>query len=295
MKTMNKKEKIALGTAQFGLPYGVANHAGQVPPYEIRKILKSARQAGVATLDTAIAYGESEQALGQQNLQEFTVVTKLPEVPADCTSVTEWVNQQLQASLERLGISSLDGLLLHRPSQLLQPFGSELYQAMLGLRQQGLVRRIGISVYDPTELQALCDVYQFNLVQAPFNILDQRLVQSGWIEKLSRMGTALHVRSVFMQGLLLMEKSNRPNKFARWNSVWEEWEQWLNITGQTPVEACLRHALSIPQIERVIVGVDSVVQWQDILKAADGPSPAPPEGLGCTDVELLNPSNWNSL
>lgn len=295
MNSVAKTGKLALGTAQFGSPYGVANQAGQVPRVQVELILELARKAGATTLDTAIAYGESERVLGQCDLRGFSVVTKLPEVPANCESVTEWVRQQLHASLERLGINSLDGLLLHRPGQLLGPSGGELYQALLGLRQEGLVRRIGISIYGPDELEDLGDSYHFDLVQAPFSILDKRLEQSGWLEKLPQMGTALHVRSIFMQGLLLMPKKSRPEKFAPWDSLWEEWEQWLKTTQQSPVEACLKHALAIPQIERVVVGVDSASQWREILAAAEGTDCAPPETLACTDIALLNPSNWNKL
>src|SRR5690554_5992846 len=91
MSIVNRQNRLALGTVQFGLPYGVANQSGQVSLEEVGQILESARQAGVRTLDTATAYGESEVILGQQDLQEFAVVTKLPEVPADCLDVSGWV------------------------------------------------------------------------------------------------------------------------------------------------------------------------------------------------------------
>jgi aryl-alcohol dehydrogenase-like predicted oxidoreductase len=292
---MDKTKKLALGTAQFGLPYGVVNQSGQIPNDEIKQILETAGQADVTTLDTAIAYGESERVLGLQDLRKFSVITKLPSVPDGCSNVTDWVQEQFHASLERLRLKSLDGLLLHRPGQLLEPIGHELYQAMLALRQQGLVRRIGISVYGTEELEALLDSYQFDLVQAPFNLLDKRLSKSGWFERFDRSGTALHVRSVFMQGLLLIAKKDRPTKFERWGPLWAQWEQWLNDTGQTPLEACLRHALAVPQIERIVVGVDSISQWNDILSACEGPVISPPESLACNDIELLNPSFWNHL
>lgn len=287
--------KLALGTVQFGLPYGIANQSGQVSPEEVGLILESAQQAGVRTLDTATAYGESEKVLGQQNLQGFAVVTKLPEVPANCLDVFGWVQSQLHASLERLGISAVDGLLLHRPGQLLEAHGAELFGALQALREQKLARRIGISAYSPEELDSLCQRYHFDLIQAPFNILDKRLVRAGWLERLQREGTDLHVRSVFMQGLLLMKPGERPAKFARWEALWSRWERWLAESGQSPLQACLRHALGIAEIERVVVGVDSLAQWQEILQAATAPcSPVPP-GLECLDIELLNPSLWNNL
>lgn len=295
VNTVDRVSRLALGTAQFGLNYGVANQSGQVSADEVGQILEAARQAGVMTLDTATAYGESERVLGLQNLRGFSIITKLPEMPADCSSVAGWVESQLHASLERLGLSAIDGLLLHRPGQLLEPHGQELYRALQAQREQGLVSRIGISVYGPEELEALCSSYHFDLVQAPFNVLDKRLSLSGWIERLQRGGTDLHVRSVFMQGLLLMSSEHRPAKFGRWASQWSRWEQWLADTRQSPLEACLRNALGMSQIERVVIGVDSPSQWQDILQASAGNCPPIPPELGCTDIELLNPSLWSRL
>lgn len=287
--------KLALGTAQFGLPYGIANQLGQVSPEEVALILDAARQAGVHTLDTATAYGDSETVLGLQNLRGFSIVTKLSSIPAECMDVPGWVESQLCSSLERLKVSSIDGLLLHRPSELLGEHGETLFNVLQRLRVQGLVRRIGVSVYSPEELYLLYQRYHFDLVQAPFNIFDKRLVNSGWLERLPLEATDLHVRSIFMQGLLLMEYGERPAKFARWDSLWVKWRIWLSQTNQSPLQACLRHALAVSQIEKVVVGVDSLAQWQGILQAAEGDCPVVPAELQCADIELLNPSLWNHL
>ncbi|MBG0840016.1 aldo/keto reductase [Ectopseudomonas toyotomiensis] len=295
MSTVERLSRLALGTVQFGLSYGVANQSGQVSPEEVGLILDAARNAGVRTLDTATAYGESEKVLGQQDLRGFAVVTKLPEIPADCVDVSAWVEAQLHTSLVRLGLLAVDGLLLHRPAQLLGAHGAALFAALQAQREQGLVRRIGVSVYSPEELDALCQRYHFDLIQAPFNVLDKRLEQSGWLERLRRGGTDLHVRSVFMQGLLLMPSEERPAKFTRWEPLWALWQRWLAESGQSPLQACLRHALAVPQIERVVVGVDSLAQWQAILQSAAGTCPAVPSELQCADIELLNPSLWNHL
>ncbi|TRO12864.1 aldo/keto reductase [Ectopseudomonas mendocina] len=295
MSTVERMSRLALGTVQFGLSYGVANQSGQVSPEEVGLILDAARNSGVRTLDTATAYGESEKVLGQQDLRGFAVVTKLPEIPADCVDVSAWVEAQLHTSLVRLGLSAVDGLLLHRPAQLLGAHGAALFAALQAQREQGLVRRIGVSVYSPEELDTLCQRYHFDLIQAPFNVLDKRLEQSGWLDRLQREGTDLHVRSVFMQGLLLMPSEERPAKFARWQPLWALWQRWLAESGQSPLQACLRHALAVPQIERVVVGVDSLAQWQAILQSAAGPCPVVPSELQCADIELLNPSLWNHL
>lgn len=286
--------KLALGTVQFGLPYGIANQQGQVGVDEVGRILDRAREFGVDTLDTAIAYGESERVLGEFDLSGFKVVTKLSAIPDACDDVSGWVERQLAESLARLGLQRVDAVLLHRPAQLLEPQGDALYAALAGLREQGLAGRIGASVYDAEELERLCQRFALDLVQAPYNIIDHRLDESGWLQRLSRQGTALHVRSVFLQGLLLMSREQRPAHFEHWQSLWDCWDSWLEEHQLSPLQATLRYALNQPLIERVVVGVDSAQQWQQILQAAAGDCPPVPAELGTTDPALLNPALWKT-
>lgn len=292
---LNKKQKIALGTVQFGIPYGIANQQGQVIESEAQNILDLARTNGIHTLDTAIAYGESERVLGGMSLDGFDIITKLPSIPNACTDISGWVERELEGSLSRLKVSKIDALLLHSPDQLTSAIGQTLYKALLKQRNEGIVKRIGISVYSPDELSILVKNFQFDLIQAPFNIIDNRLKKDGLFERIALSGTKLHVRSVFMQGLLLMSATSRPEKFNRWSSLWLTWDKWLKEVNLTPLQACLRYALSVPEIEKVILGVDSSVQLSEILRATEGSCPIPPLALNCSDLELLNPSLWNNL
>ena len=286
--------KIALGTVQFGLPYGISNTTGQTPLAEAKAILTLARSAGIQTLDTAIAYGNSEASLGALDVSGWQVITKLPEMPVTGeASVRDWVKTQLDGSLNRLGLASVHGLLLHRPAQLQGPDGLALYQALLEERERGRVSKIGISVYGPEELDQLPAALKLDIVQAPFNILDHRMARTGWITRLQETGCELHVRSIFLQGLLLMKTAARPAYFSRWDALWQTWDSWLRDAGLTPLEACLRHALSYPGIAKVVLGVDNAAHLADILAAAEGEPPLPPPGLVVEDTKLLNPALWN--
>jgi hypothetical protein len=287
--------RLALGTVQFGLNYGVANRQGQVGLEQAAKIVALARSSGIDTLDTAIAYGESEATLGRLDLQGLHLITKLPALPDTCADIAGWVDAQLTSSLSRLGCGRVHGLLLHRPEQLLGAQGRELYRALCELKRQGRVQKIGVSMYEPQELDRLFAEMHFDLVQAPFSLLDTRLVDSGWLQRLPAEGCELHVRSVFMQGLLLMQAHERPTKFSRWAPLWREWHDWLQSCGLTPIQACLRHALSFAEISRVVVGVDSAQQLEEIVQASSGELPEIPSMLHCSDLDLLNPSRWNQL
>jgi len=287
--------RLALGTVQFGLRYGVANTSGQVSPDEVTAILQQARAAGVDTLDTAIAYGDSEQRLGEIGVEGWRVVSKLPAMPGDCTDAADWVEEAVECSLRRLNIDCLYGLLLHRSQQLLEPRGEDLYAALVELKDKGLVEKFGVSIYDPEELDRLWSRFQLDLVQAPFNILDRRIETSGWLIRMRQAGTEVHVRSVFLQGLLLMEANRRPEKFDRWQPLWDRWNQWLIEQALTPVQACLGFAMSRPEVDRVVVGVDNRRQLGEILSAAQTRVPALPTMLKTDDLDLINPSRWDTL
>ena len=286
--------RLALGTVQFGLRYGVANELGQISREGAAMILERARSAEIDTLDTAISYGESEKVLGDVGVAQWRVVTKLPPLPNDA-ELEPWVLDSVRESLERLGIPKLYGLLLHRPEQLLGARGDSLYRGLLMLKEQGKVVNIGISVRDPSELDAIWPRYRFDLIQAPFNVLDRRLADSGWLNRLSDERVEVHVRSVFLQGLLLVHPSRLPAKFARWRPLWQDWHRWLNENKLSALHACLGFALSAPQIMRVLVGVDSRAQLEEILASATDVSQVPPISLACADLNLINPSRWDCL
>lgn len=287
--------KLALGTVQFGQSYGVANKAGQVPAAEAKAILEYAASTGINMLDTAVGYGNSEQRLGEIGIHEWQVVSKIPAVPDGCGDIMGWVTESVQSSLQRLGLPRLYALLLHKPQQLLGADGGQIYAALQQLRETGLVQKIGTSIYAPAELDDLCRRYEFDVVQAPFNLLDWRLIESGWMSRLANSGVELHVRSIFLQGLLLMPSSDRPAKFNRWQAQWSAYSDWLRSAELTPLQACVRHSMSFPEVTRVIVGVDNSDQLRSIFEAASGPVPIPPSALQVHDCDLLNPSVWATL
>jgi aryl-alcohol dehydrogenase-like predicted oxidoreductase len=288
-------ERLVLGTVQFGLEYGVANRGGQVSAEDAATILDRALEMGIDTLDTAIAYGASEETLGRIGVQAWNVVTKLPAVPESIDDIDGWVEDAVNGSLRRLRISTLHGLLLHDPRQLAGTMGDRLFEALAHLKEQRLVEKIGISIYHPTDLDALCGRYSLDLVQAPFNVLDRRLATSGWLTRLHDAGTEVHIRSVFLQGLLLMPTRRRPPSFSRWQPLWDRWDNWLSYSNLTALRASLGFALSQPDVDRVVVGVDSVEQLEEIFAAVGAAVPAPPMELMTDDLDLIDPSRWKKL
>lgn len=286
--------RLALGTVQFGLEYGIANRTGQVAGDDIRRIIRRAREAGIETLDTAVAYGSAELCLGEVGVDGWRIVTKLPPLPQG-TSSAMWVRSQIGESLARLKVERLYGLMLHQPAALFGAQGAALYRAMEEAKRDGLVDKIGISAYGPEEIQSVAELFPLDIVQAPFNVIDQRVHKSGCLAWMHQQGIEFHARSVFLQGLLLMAPDQRPPRFSRWDGLWQAWHGWLAGNRLTPLSACLGFAIADARVSRVVVGVDSLAQLDGIVESVRGAPTMPvlPAELTSEDPLLINPSNWS--
>jgi aryl-alcohol dehydrogenase-like predicted oxidoreductase len=286
--------RLALGTVQFGTNYGVANVSGQVSPEQAAKILAECRSAGIDTLDTAVAYGDSEERLGNLGVQDWKVISKLPPLPGSVVDVREWARLQVRDSLYRLRVDQLDGLLLHRPSDILGPTGGAYARALQEIKDEGLAVAIGFSIYSPDELEALCSALHPDIIQAPYNMLDRRLVSSGWMDRLGAKGVRIHTRSAFLQGALLFPATARPPWFDRWQSLWQALSDACALSELTPLDLSLGFVLAQPAIERVVVGVDSVSHIRQVIAAAKKPMPSAFPDIESHDLELIEPTRWKT-
>ena len=289
--------KLALGTVQFGMNYGISNDSGQVCWTEAKKIVEFGRQNDIKILDTAISYGSSEEVLGRIGVSNFNIITKLPALPKGCDDVCLWLENQVLDSLKRLHVSSLYAILLHRSQDLTGPYGRNLINGLNRIRASNLVQNIGVSIYDPSELRYIVDLIQVDLVQAPLNLLDRRLETSGWLSRLHSEGIEVHTRSTFLQGLLLMQRQQIPSKFQPWESLWDSWSIRLKEANVSALMACLSYPLSLPQVKHIVVGVQGLEQLQAILEASklNVHQQFDFSFMAVDDPMLINPSNWSFL
>ena len=289
--------KLALGTVQFGINYGINSIAGKVKFNEVLDIINYARNHDIGLLDTAPGYGNSEQVLGDANTHDFKIVTKTRYFDQAVISDKEvsLLTSDFNKSLQSLKQESLYGVLVHNADDLLKPGADKVFKQLQILKQKGQITKIGVSIYSEEQLQKIIDSFDIDLVQLPFNILDKRLKDSGILNNIIAQGIEVHARSVFLQGLLLMTEQSRPKQFDRWSNLWKLWHEWLTDNQLTALEATIRHVISTSEISKVLVGVHSTDQLRDIVKAADGNLPTIPEDLFTFDNDLLNPSNWNNL
>ena len=284
--------KLAIGTAQLGSAYGIANTSGILPEKEMKKILDRATLEGINTIDTAKSYGESEIILGNSCVDNFKVITKLPTVPDNCLNIEKWVDNYIERSLISLKLKKIYGILLHNPNQLLSDSGKVLFRALESYKKNGVISKIGISIYSPSQLDLILPKFSIDIVQAPFNIVDRRILNSGWLEKLSKKNIETHIRSVFLQGLLLMQYEKIPNQFSNWNRVWLKWKNWLLDNEISPVHACISFVDSFQEVDKIIVGFDSFAHFDQIIVASKKLPIKNIINIELEDELLINPSNW---
>jgi aryl-alcohol dehydrogenase-like predicted oxidoreductase len=290
--------KLGLGTVQFGLAYGVTNERGQVPESEVERIVAAAMAAGIDLFDTAAAYGNSESVLGRAlgARRDVRIVSKLPPIPGDRIGAAE-IDQcriAFETSLTRLRCASLDTLLLHRPDDLRKPGADRLVALLTELKKSGIVARIGISAYDRAQIELARAALPLDAVQVPLNLLDQRLLLDGTLERLKQGNVEIHARSAFLQGVLLAEPTRLPDHFARHLGRLQAIAGAAERAGLSRLALCLRFVLAQPVVDKVIVGVTSVEELRQIAAAATSELPLP-DGLArlaSDDPVLLNPSLW---
>jgi aryl-alcohol dehydrogenase-like predicted oxidoreductase len=261
--------QLCLGTAQFGLPYGITNTAGQVPEEEVRKILKLASQEGIQFLDTAQAYGNAEAVLGRAmpDSHAFRVISKLPaqdKLFFTAEDYSEW-EDAFRRSFSRLRQHCIDAFLLHSPSDLQKPGGDYLKHWLLSLRDRGFVRRLGISIYTVNDLEGVPSEL-LDLVQLPLSLYDQRLLANGAISRLYSQGCRIHARSIYLQGLMLKSSSEWP----RWISPHERnhhvrLEQVCSERGRSLLDAAISFIQAQSYLEAAVVGVCSLRELEELM------------------------------
>jgi len=295
--------ELGLGTAQFGFDYGVSNSEGKVPFERVRRLLEKACENGVRVLDTASTYGDSETVLGRATggKRPFRIVTKVPPVKREeiRNEDLKHIRKTVEGSIERLRVEQLAGLLMHWPDDLLSPGGEGIYELMQTLKARGTAEKIGVSVHGVCgpigeEIDRLFGRYDFDMIQLPLNVLDQELIHDGHIAALKKRNVEIHVRSVFLQGLLLMPVEDIDPYFAPLVPVLRNYRRFLDEHGLSPVEAALGFVRDFAAPDVVLVGVTNEEQLMTNIRAL-GVKPLGHldfGGFAVGDRNMVNPNFW---
>jgi aryl-alcohol dehydrogenase-like predicted oxidoreductase len=290
--------QLGLGTVQFGLDYGISNPKGRPSEEEVRSILALAAERKILIIDTAAVYGDSETLLGRCFPEKvpFRVVTKTRPLGecSDTVDTKTWIRDGLLRSLDRLRLESVDTLLVHHVSDLLGPSGDDIYEALMAAKCEGRAHKIGVSAYAGADIDSVLFRYDIDLMQIPVNVLDQRLLSGGQLARLKKRAVEVHVRSVFLQGLLLMEPSATLSYFESIPPQLLEWHDVLKERNITPVQGAFAFVHSL-NVDIVLVGVLNAAQL-----AANHKDFRLAKGINIefadfalNDEAYTNPSRWN--
>jgi aryl-alcohol dehydrogenase-like predicted oxidoreductase len=296
---VSQNSRLVLGTAQHGMQYGIANKTGQPAFHTVESMVAEAWIQGVREFDTAQAYGESESVLGRvlSSLgitRQARVISKLH--PMLDHQDSNALGSALQQTLARLGQARLYGLMLHREN-LLDLWDAGLNETLNSFVDSGLVEHIGVSVYTPQAAVRALERSDIDLVQMPSNILDRRFEKAGVLREAQRCGKQIYIRSVFLQGLLLMSVDDLPESMQFAISVLERLEDFSRETGFSQKQLALGYVRSVYPAQKVVLGCETLQQVTDNLKLWS--TELPEEIIAALrgefkniDEKIINPSLW---
>jgi len=260
--TKQNVSRLVLGTAQLGMDYGIANTTGQ-PVYNIaRSIVQEAWESGICEFDTAQAYGQSERVLGGvfKDLgiaDKVRVITKFaPDVDhSDRTAL----NNAIEISLDNLGVESLYGLMLHR-EDMLDLWGKGLEENLMDIVSSDRVKHIGVSVYSPERAIQALNTEGISMVQLPTNVIDRRFERAGVFQLADDARKTIYIRSIFLQGLVLLNKDQLPKGMQFASKVIEELDILANKLRMSKIELALGYLKTTKPNARIVFGAETQQQ-----------------------------------
>lgn len=261
---------LCLGTAQFGMNYGVTNKKSSLCLDEIKSILNYAKSNSINFLDTAQSYGNAEKLIGNSSYsKDFKIISKIPDIDTGTSflEVKEKLDSIIQNTFRNLNIDFLDSLLFHDINTLKSFFGNEILDLVIAYKQKGIIKRIGISIYSEKDLEDL-PIDKLDVVQLPLSIYDQRLLLNNTMKYLKKNNISIHVRSIFLQGIILEDIKKLP-KFLSKEFI-NHHTYFLNIMrsyNTNPLYETLKFLRNISEIEAILFGISSIYELKQILKS----------------------------
>ncbi len=289
---MLTKKNIIIGTAQFGEKYSISSN-NAVNYKEARRILNKAYKHKIDYLDTAIDYSKAYNLLKKINLSNWNIITKFPNLRSIKNTKSQY-NIYADNILKDFKISKIDCVHFHNINQLFSKNGDYLFRILKDLKDKKIINQIGASVYFPKDVDRLLKNFNFDVIQCPVNIFDRDFIIKKTLKKLKKRKIKVHVRSIFLQGLLLMEKEKLPKYFKKWNNIFDKWNQYLSENKVTALEACISFIRQQKDIDKVIIGVDSVIQLNNILNAFKSKKTFKNFNFKINNKYLLKPSLWQN-
>ena len=284
--------KLVLGTAQFGGYYGISSRQ-MVNDIQFKKIIAYSKKNKIKELDTARNYGNCEARLKKnKNIDSFNITTKIFFPKKSNRKPEDYVRFQINRIIKNLNLTKIYCVLIHNPGHFAKR--RKYFYALKKLKQEGLIKNIGFSVYETNYLKNIIKNYDFDVVQIPYNVFDRRFEDENCIILLKKKGIKIYVRSIFLQGMLLLNYDEIPKKFKKHSHVWKLWCDWLKINKLSAMEVCLNFVNSNKKIDKIIIGVHNINQLKEILNYRRKKIQIP-TFFSLKNNKILNPLNWKIL
>ena len=283
--------KISIGTANFQKKYGILNKSG-INDYELKKIVSSLKRKKINDIDTAINYKNVDNLLGRSNIKNLKIYSKIPKLPNRCRDIKKWMNSLVSKSKKKLKIERFEGFYFHNPSDLLSGQGAKLYETLRQLKKKGMVNKIGISIYEFSMFEKINKHFKIDMIQIPLNILDRRINFKKILKTAKKEKIEIHVRSIFLQGLLLKEKNEIPNYFNKWNKIFLEWNKWCLENKLSKLQACINFVFNNKIADKIVIGIKNIKEFEEIVKCVEKRSKKYPKKIFSEDLRLIDPRKW---
>ena len=287
--------KICIGSANFGMEYGL-NKKSPLLKKDIKEIFEFLKKENTIYIDTAANYKNSEIIIGKYSTKKFKIITKIKKIPKGVKDLEKWLKNEIYISCKKLRVNKIYGLLVHDTQDLKnKKKAKKIYKTFDILKKSKIIEKIGLSIYNPNELDLYLKNYNFEIVQAPLNIFDRRIINSGWLKKINEKGIEFFARSIFLQGLLIKDINKIDKFFSPYKKKFEKFEIWTQKLNISKVEACIRFVNSYREVDKVIVGINNRMHFFENYKFLKKDKLIVPNSLEIKSGKILNPKLWKKV
>lgn len=283
--------KLVIGSAQLGMRYGLFNNK-KISFKEFKKIEKLVLKSKINFIDTATSYGESEKIIGNSKLKNLHIITKIKIPNKKNINIKNWLLKEISKSLSKLKIKKIYGVLIHNYKDLLGKHGKNYLFSLQELKKKKIIKKIGISIYEPQEIKKIWNFWKPDIIQVPFNIIDNRILNSGWINILKKFKVKIYARSIFLQGLLV----NQDNSFKinkDYKILLNKYMNWCYKNNISLIHGCLHFVKQFKKIDYLVVGFNNYIQLKEIIDVFKKKQIIIPKKFSTNKKNLIDPRKWN--
>ena len=285
MKIAKLKKRLIIGSANFDKIYGAI--PAKINRIEIKKILDLAKKNNIYKIDSADGYLKNKSIFKHID-KKFQFITKVS--PDYRWTSLNYCQEKIENHFKKFHGNKIRTLLFHDIKILFSKKGMQIFKNLESLKKK-YFKKIGVSIYDTECLNYLVHNYNFDVVQCPYNILDKRIVHSGWLDKLKDKKIETHIRSIFLQGLLVNKFASKKKYFNKWQAFFFEWFQSLEKNNISPIDYCLNDLLNY-EFDQIIIGINSYNHLEEIIKFKNIKNKNKVLNFKTNDLKLIDPRNW---